>query len=108
MTLLASYQHIYDFFTSFSWWTVEPHDELVNSGNYCLAAPGETYAIYLPNNAFASGSVTVKLEPGKYRAQWFSAKSGERISLGDVEGPAWTSPPAPDHYDWALLLEQEK
>lgn len=107
MTLLVGYGHIYDFFTSFSWWTVEPHDELVNSGNYCLAAPGRTYAIYLPNNGFASGSVTVQLEPGKYRAVWFSAKSGERISLGEVEGPAWTSPPAPDHYDWALLLERK-
>jgi len=107
MTLLVAYQHIYDFFTSFSWWTVEPHDELVNEGNYCLAAPGKTYAIYLPNSGYVSGSVTVTLEPGKYRAQWFSAKSGERISLGDVEGPTWVSPPAPDHYDWALLLERD-
>ena len=25
----------------------EPHDELVNNGNYCLAKPGEIYAVYL-------------------------------------------------------------
>jgi hypothetical protein len=103
MTLLVSYQHLYDFFTSFPWWKVEPHDELVNEGNYCLAAPGEIYAIYLPN----SGSVTVKLEPGKYHAQWFSAKNGLRIPLPDVEGPAWTSPSGPDANDWALLLQRE-
>lgn len=106
MTLLVSYQHIYDFFTGFSWWTLEPHDELVNAGNYCLAAPGETYAIYLPNSGYVSGSVTVRLEPGKYHAQWFSAKNGERIGLPDVEGPTWTSPPAPDANDWALLLQR--
>lgn len=102
MTLLVAYQHIYDFFTSFDWWITEPHDELVNSGNYCLAAPGHIYAVYLPQG----GTATVKLEPGKYRAQWFSALSGERIPLPDAEGPSWTSPTVPDYHDWAILLQR--
>ncbi|HET6178500.1 MAG TPA: DUF4038 domain-containing protein [Candidatus Sulfotelmatobacter sp.] len=102
MTLLVAYRRLYDFFTSFSWWLTDPHDELVNAGNYCLAAPGNMYAIYLPNG----GSVTVKLDAGKYRAEWYSPLSGERISLPYAEGANWTSPAAPDNHDWALLLQQ--
>ena len=74
---------------------------LVNNGNYCLADPGKTYAVYLPRG----GDVTIKLEPGQYSAYWFSAFTGEKIDLPPVEGRAWTSPVAPDHSDWALLLQ---
>lgn len=101
MTMFLGYGHMVDFFTSFEWWRTNPHDELVNNGNYCLADPGETYAVYLPH----AGSVTVKLEPGHYQAYWFSAMTGEKIDLPDVTGPIWTSPEAPDHNDWALLLQ---
>jgi len=102
MTMLAGYAHIYDFFTSFSWWKTEPHDELVDAGAFCLAAPGSIYAVYLPHG----GSISIKLEPGKYKAQWFAASTGEQIPLPDVEGPAWKSPAAPDGQDWALLLQR--
>ena len=100
MTMFAGYAHMVDFFTSFEWWKTEPHDEFVDNGNYCLAKPGEIYAIYLPN----AGKVAVHLEPGQYRAVWFSALTGEKISLPSVAGPEWTSPEAPGRDDWALLL----
>jgi len=102
MTLLVQYRRLYDFFTSFSWWLTEPHDELVAAGNYCLAAPGQIYAVYLPNG----GRTTVKLEPGRYHAEWYSPLSGERIALPDAEGPDWASPAAPDNHDWAMLLQR--
>ncbi len=100
-TMFLGYGHIVDFFTSFEWWKTNPHDELVNNGNYCLADPGKTYAVYLPHG----GQVTVQLQPGRYRAFWFSAMTGERIDLPPADGPAWTSPDAPDKNDWALLLQ---
>jgi len=104
MTMFLGYGHMVDFMTSFDWWKTNPHDELVSNGNYCLAEPGEIYAIYLPHG----GSVTVHLKPGHYRAYWFSAVSGQQIQLPMVnDGPVWTSPKAPGHYDWALLLESE-
>jgi len=103
MTLLVAYRRLYDFFTSFSWWLTDPHDELVNAGNYCLAAPGHIYAVYLPNG----GSATVKLDPGKYHAEWYSPLSGERIPLPDADAPSWTSPSSPDNHDWAILLQQK-
>ena len=108
-TMFVGYGHIVDFFTGFEWWKTNPHDELVNNGNYCLADPGKLYAVYLPH----AGKVTVKLEPGTYRGEWFNAASGQRIPLAkDATGPSWTSPDPPDDsgwantHDWALLLEK--
>ncbi len=108
-TMFLGYGHIVDFFTGFAWWKTNPHDELVNQGNYCLADPGNLYAIYLPHG----GKLTVKLEPGTYRGEWFNASSGQRIPLTeDATGPSWSSPGPPDDsgfrdsHDWALLLEK--
>jgi hypothetical protein len=99
-TMFLGYGHMVDFFTGFEWWKTNPHDELVGGGNYCIADPGKTYAVYLPHG----GSVTIKLEAGRYRASWFSAVSGETVDLPPVEGLEWKSPDAPDQNDWALLL----
>jgi hypothetical protein len=103
MIMLKGYQHIVEFFTSFEWWKTEPHDELVNNGCYCLAKPGELYAVYLQKE----GQVTVHLEPGSYEAQWFNAFTGEWIPLPTVQGPEWTSPKTPGWLDWALLLKHK-
>jgi hypothetical protein len=101
MTMFRGYGHMVDFFTSFDWWKTNPHDELVNRGDYCLAEPGIIYAVYLPKG----GNVTIKLLPGHYEVRWFSAMTGQTISLPSVAGGTWTSPDAPDRNDWALLLE---
>jgi hypothetical protein len=104
MYMLRGYAHMVDFFTSFNWWTTEPHDELVNHDAYCLAKPGEIYAVYLPNG----GDVTIRLEPGRYEAKWFSPFTGEIVPLsGPLQGPAWTSPKAPGALDAALLLQKK-
>lgn len=103
MVMLKGYEHMVDFFTSFEWWKTEPHDELVNNGAYCLAEPGEIYAVYLPKG----GDVTIQLAPGSYAAKWFSPNTGEIIPLPPVQGPDWTSPQAPGWLDWALLLERK-
>ena len=100
MTMFLGYGHMVDFMTSFDWWKTNPHDEFVDNGNYCLADPGHTYAVYLPKG----GKVTIQLQPGHYQVYWFSALTGQIISLPSLEGPSWTSPDAPDQNDWALLL----
>jgi len=102
MVLLNGQAHMVDFFTSFEWWKTEPHDELVGDSAFCLAEPGKLYAAYLP----FGGSVSIKLEPGRYETRWFNARSGRQISLPPAEGPRWNSPAAPDHGDWALLLKR--
>ncbi|HEY6290623.1 MAG TPA: DUF5060 domain-containing protein [Terriglobia bacterium] len=103
MTMFMGYGHMVDFFTGFDWWKTDPHDELVDNGNYCLAEPGLIYAVYLPH----AGKVTVQLQPGQYQAFWFGAFTGEKINLPDAPGPRWTSPEAPDRNDWALLLRRK-
>jgi hypothetical protein len=104
MVMLKGYEHMVDFFTSFEWWKTTPHDELVNNGAYCLAKPGEIYAVYLPKG----GDVTIQLGPGSYEARWFGAFTGETIPLPPVEGPVWTSPKAAGRVDWALLLQKQR
>jgi uncharacterized protein DUF4038/uncharacterized protein DUF5060 len=89
-----------NFFTSFQWWRTEPHDELVDPGMYCLAAPGEIYAVYLPKG----GQVHVQLEPGTYQATWLDPRTGKTARLESASGPVWTSAPAPDGDDGAILL----
>jgi hypothetical protein len=100
MVMLSGYAHMVDFFTSFEWWKTNPHDELVDSGAFCLADPGNAYVIYLP----MGGKVTVKLLPGHYRTMWFNARNGQSSAAADADGPEWTSPAASDNGDWALLL----
>ena len=96
-----------------TWWIFSPVSiggrptlttNLSDNGAYCLAKPGEIYAVYLPKG----GKVTVKLEPGTYTAMWFSALTGEKIALPTVQGPSWTSPKVPDQNDWALLLQKKR
>lgn len=98
MTMFLGYGHMVDFMTSLEWWKTDPHDGLVNNGNYCLAEPGRTYAVYLPSG----GQVTIQLQSGRYQAYWFSAMTGEKIDLPEVQGPSWSSPASPDRNDWGL------
>ena len=60
MTMFEGYAHMVDFFTSFEWWETEPRDELVSNGNYCLAEPGGTYAVYLPHARQGDGAARAR------------------------------------------------
>jgi hypothetical protein len=107
MTLAQKNAHIVEFFTSFPWWTTQPHDELVDGGAFCLADPGRVYAVYLPTGR----AVNVRLLPGTYTARWFNPRDGKSAALPRVEqraDAAWTAPEPRDHGDWALLLVKEK
>lgn len=102
MTMLQGYGHLVDFFTSFEWWKTEPRDDLVQSGAYCLASPGDVYAVYLPNG----GRARVTLAPGRYEASWFDPNTGAWTPIGTTDGGRWSSPPAPTSADWALLVRR--
>jgi hypothetical protein len=102
MTLLEGYGHVLEFMTRFAWWKAEPHDELVDQGNYCLAEPGVAYALYLPHG----GSVTVQLQGGPYKCVLFDPLTRNSKPLADVKVLAWTSPALPEQQDWAILLSR--
>jgi hypothetical protein len=80
--------------------TMVPANHLVRSGAaFCLAAPGEVYALYLPEG----GEVEVELTGGnQYRARWFDPRSGNPQAWYK----AGTRFRAPDLRDWALLIEK--
>src|SRR3989441_9363000 len=118
MVMLKGYEHMVDFFTSFEWWKTEPHDELVKNGAYCLAEPGEIYAVYLPLRSLCGnhedfgyndecGEVAIRLQPGTYVAKWFSAATGEIVPLPPVQGSDWIVPNPPGWADWAVLLQRQ-
>jgi hypothetical protein len=105
MVMLQGYAHMVDFFTSFDWWKAEPHDELVNNGPFCLAELGKLYVLYLP----MGGRATLKCEAGHYQANWFNPRNGRAFPIPLVESAGtWTSPPAPDSGDWAILLKRSE
>jgi hypothetical protein len=103
MVMLQRYGHMVDFVTSFEWWTTEPHDEIVNTGNYCLALPDSIYAIYLPHG----GKATVHLGLGRYVVTRWNPVTGQTTALAWAQGPMWISPELPTEQDWALLLEKQ-
>ena len=107
MTMLKGYTHMVSFFTRIEWWKADPHDDLVNNGSLCLAVPGNLYVIYLPHG----GNVTARLEPGRYKTQWYNPRTGEFEGKAcEVEGGKPVElgrPPTEVSEDWALLIRRE-
>ncbi|HUT95473.1 MAG TPA: DUF5060 domain-containing protein [Thermoguttaceae bacterium] len=103
MTMLGDYRRLAEFFTAFDWWTCQPRNSLVEQQLPCLAVEGQRYVVYLPTG----GRATIKLNEGKYRAQWFNPRTGDFAEAGVAVAPVWTSPDTPDREDWTLLLERD-
>jgi hypothetical protein len=128
MTMLLGYQRLRRFFEGFDWWKLEPRPDLLrlppeqkratpankpdaapplpvlHDKPMCLAVPAQRYVIYLPQG----GVVAVDLAAGDYRARWFNPRAGAFVKKSlKASGGEWTSPPAPDAEDWALLIERQ-
>ncbi len=103
MTMFQGYAHMVDFFTAFEWWKTDPHDDLVNAGNECVARPGEIYAVYLPHG----GAATVRLPSGRYEGVWFNPLTGEKTPATAASGQSWNSSAPSGSHDWALLLQRK-
>jgi hypothetical protein len=90
---------------------MQPADELVvGSGVWCLAAPGEVYALYLPNGGgtrFDLGDT-----PGLYEIHWFNPRDGGELRQGTITrvrgpGPSWTGwPPEDTSRDWLAVVRR--
>jgi hypothetical protein len=46
---------------------------------YCVANPGKQYLAFQPNKG---ERIKLKLEPGRYRYEWFNPATGETVSKG--------------------------
>ncbi|MHC4323667.1 MAG: DUF5060 domain-containing protein [Planctomycetota bacterium] len=79
-----------------------------NPKAYCLAKPGEVYAIYL----LEGGSADLNAAPGIYSVQWYNPRTGGELLRGSVRqitGPGKQSigrPPKQSDKDWAVLVHK--
>ena len=92
------------FMESLPFWEMQPHNELVESGEaFCLAKPGEVYALYLPSG----GEVTIELLAGAtYDYAWWrpaNGRDGQFESAGNVSGGEQIFK-APGQGDWAVRI----
>jgi CubicO group peptidase (beta-lactamase class C family) len=92
-------------------WRMQPaHDAVTGHGVCGLFAPGELYALYLPNG----GGTRFDLgdHPGLYEIKWFNPRTGGELhyaSLRRVRGPGltWTGfPPGDPSRDWLALVRR--
>jgi len=86
---------------------MEPHDELVKGEDaWCLARPGEIYAIYAPKAA----EVELDLPRGKFQVEWYNPRTGTTLERGKTAkggGPrALGNPPAEADQDWVIRVSR--
>ena len=95
------------FMESLPFWEMAPNNDLVKSGTaFCLAKPGEVYALYLPEG----GRVTVELTPDQaYDHAWWKTTNGKdgRFQNAGRVGGGRQEFTAPGAGDWALRIVKE-
>jgi hypothetical protein len=96
------------FMESLPFWEMESRDEVVKAGKaFCLAKPGEVYALYLP----LAGSVTVSLPAdGEFDVAWWNPANGRDglfQNRARVNGGVRRFTP-PDGGDWALRIQRSE
>ena len=81
---------------------MEPADQLVSDGAYCLALPGEIYLAYLP----FQGTTEIDLSeaPGEWKLRWFNPRTGDMTEPGTVSGGGKVQLSAPEKGDYAALI----
>jgi hypothetical protein len=97
---------LYDFVDRIPYWTMSPHNDIVNAGVYCLADLGKEYVIY----AEQGGPVAVDLSAvqGTFQAEWLNPRTGQRTIVEKVKGGMSQTfmNPAGDDNDWVLQLHR--
>lgn len=89
-----------------------PQEEMTKGvQNYCLAKPGELYAVYFPFGGTAS--LDLQSESGIFEVNWYNPRSGGALQKGEiveVEGGGVVAlgdaPQDPDQ-DWAVLIKKK-
>ncbi len=77
--------------------------------DYCLAKPGEVYAIYLPDGG--TTALDLAQTTGGFDVRWFNPRSGGKLLAGSIRsitGPGEKSiglPPGDPEMDWVALVK---
>lgn len=102
-------KHAIDFFQkNLPFQDMEPHNELVPEGHFCLAKSGEIYALYLP----FGGAAELDLSgiAGEFSYSWFNPREGVQLvqdSSTTISGGSRAEiGMTPDDKDWVLLVNK--
>jgi hypothetical protein len=96
---------MFDFMERIPYWTMSPHNELVDSGKFCLANPGKEYVIYAESGGVIS--VDLSAAKGALSVEWLNPHTGERTAAGAVPGGSrqnFKPPLETADSDWVLHL----
>ncbi len=96
-------------------WDMKNADALVgnaanDNGNYCLAKPGEIYAVYLPSGGNAQ--LDLGSDAGSFSVAWWNPRTGGRARNGSVKGVeagskvALGDPPSDREADWLVVVRR--
>ena len=82
----------------------EPANELLPSGGYCLARPGQSYILYQPTAG--TSLLDLGANKGTFDVTWLDPVSGVEHAGGVVFGPGPVSlgPPPGSAPDWVVLV----
>jgi Domain of unknown function (DUF5060)/Putative collagen-binding domain of a collagenase/Protein of unknown function (DUF4038) len=97
---------MFDFLESIPYWTMSPHNELVNSGNFCLGNPGREYVVYTEDGGLIS--IDLSGAPAELQVSWLNPRNGQSTVAGKVRGGMKRNfiNPAGDRNDWVLHLKR--
>ncbi len=84
---------------------MESDDSLVRGeGAWCLAKPGEVYAVYL----WKAHDAAIRLPEGSFTVHWYNPRAGGELSPGgSLDGPGEIplgNPPSHPEKDWVALI----
>lgn len=88
----------------------ENQDELVQTGDYCLAIPGELYIIFLRNG---EGSINLEGHIGTFSMKWFDPRNGGQLQNGSIQifkavkVQELGNAPSEPWKDWVILLSKK-
>jgi len=95
--------------THVPYWKMSANNDLIPSKNaYCLAKPGEIYAIYLPeaNNAL----IDFQSFYNEWDIRWYDPRNGGQLQNGAIHSTtghgikALGDPPSAKNKDWVVLV----
>jgi len=96
------------FTNAFNIFDTEPHPELLSDREeneaYCLANPGEVYAVYFPKG----GSVTLSIDNPNIRMQenWFDPETAEFLDARNIMNETSVTLTSPDtSHTWLVLVK---
>ena len=100
----AQLHYLRETFESIPYSHMEPHNELVGKGAFCLAREGNIYIVYLAD--VEETSLEVKKAGKSYKITWIDPRTGKHTSLvGATKDKITLRAPSSD--DWAAIIKIE-